>query len=358
MFMFKRTSLTLMLLTLCLLGLPSHAQQRKLAVGDNAPGLDIETWISGEETTIRNGTAYLIYFMDTSSPPSRRALQIMNEAYKQFEDAGLTVIAVTWEEADVARRFVNSLKERVDIAIAVDRREGTKRAWIDAANITVVPTVFIVDRKSKVAWLGNPASAADLEQFVNVLSRVIDGRYDPRLERQAAPGIQGAANARKVQNWRMANKYYDDVITLDANVFAAVALDKFEMLLVDMGDREQAYAFANELISEKFASDSGALLMLADKIALDPKIESSKRDLDVALLAAESAMALVGENHPKTLASVARIRHARGELAMAIDLQKKAYFIASPRAKPEFKRQLEIYQKQADREASIKRPGS
>lgn len=331
----------------------ASAQTKKLAVGDPAPGLDIESWVSGTETTIQSGTAYVIMFFDPNSEPARRGLGVINKYYKDFLDANVTVIAISWEEPDVVKRYVRKAREPMDITIAADRREGTKRAWLDAAGVNEIPTAFIVDRKGKLAWVGNPASEDDVLRFVYVFVKVIDGRFDPILERQAEPGIQGAASARKVKNWRMANKQYDEVIALDDTVFASVALDKFEMLLVDMDDQKAAYEYAKVLVSEKFADDVGALQMLADKISADPKIDASKRNLDVALDAAEAARRMSNDS-PSTLATLAKVRAARGEIDQAIALQKQAYFTAVPKAKPQYKRQLEIYQKNAERQATMK----
>lgn len=338
-----------LLLTLCLT-MSASGQDKKLGVGASAPGLDIEQWVSGDEMTIESGRTYVVAFFTSEAQPSRKALSALNDLQKDYGDRGLTVLAISWEEPAVVSRFVESLPERPAMTIAADRREGTKRAWIDAAGIQRLPAAFLIDRKGKIAWQGSPTAS----DFTAILPRVMSGRYDPRLEAQAQPGIQGAANARKVRNWRMADKYYDDVVGLDASVFASVALDRFEMHLVDMGDKAGAYAYAKTLIEEKFASDAGALQMLADKIASDPRIDTASRDMDVALAASLASAGLLGGNDPEALAGLARIRFARGEMDEALELQKQAYFSASPKHKPEYKRQLEIYQQKAERAANMK----
>jgi len=346
--------LALALAMLLALAGPSQAQQRRLRVGDSAPGLDIERWVTGDETTIDSGTVYVITFFTSDSDNSKKALAMLTELQRDLGDQGLKTVAVSWEEADVVRRFASSADTYRGVTIAADRREGTRRAWIEAAQVNQTPVAFIVDNKSKIAWIGNPVTSQD---FTSVLKRVLGGRYDPRLEAQAKPGIQGAANARKVKNWRMAEKYFDEVVALDASVFASVALDKFEMLLIDMDAKDRAYEYARQLIAEDFSTDGGALQMLAEKIATDPRIPNARRDLDVALDAAQAARNVIGEDDPKAMAGVALIRFTRGEVDKAVDLQKQAYFKAAPKYKPGLRRQLDIYQQALQRQNSMKEGG-
>lgn len=329
------------------------AQEKKLAVGAQAPGLDIELWTRGDQTSIESGKVYVIDFWATWCGPCKRSIPHLTELQKEYGDKGLTIIGISNEETDLVKKFTQQWSGKMEYTVAVDRRQGTTRAWMQAAGRDTIPTAFIVDRKGKVAFIGNPLPEAG-DGFDEVLKRVMSGRYDPKLEQQAAPGVKGAANARKVQNWRMANKYYDDVIKLDPAVFATVALDKFEMHLLDMDDKEAAYEYARVLMDETFANDAGALTMLSDKITSDPKISREKRDLDIALEAAQASQRLENGT-PESLAAVARVRYARGEVAQAIDLQKEAYFKAAPKAKPVFKRDLEIYQQNAERQANLKK---
>ena len=133
---------------------------------------------------------------------------------------------------------------------------------------------------------------------------------------------------------------------MNARVFAMTALERFEMLLVDMDEREQAYQYAREqLIDRMFASDSGALRMLAVKISEDPGLSADQRDLDVAALAAERSLELAGSRNPDALACAAGVHFHRGEYREAIDLQTQAYFNARPMEKAAHKGLLNGYRK-------------
>ena len=332
--------------------------QDKLSVGSNAPGLDIETWVKGKETTIESGKVYVVEFWATWCGPCRKSIPHLTKLQKEYEDEGLVIIGVsTDQETQKVEPFVKGQRDQMNYTVAIDRSGGTQRAWMQAANKSGIPCAFIVDRKGKVAWIGNPHPQAN-EGFEETLKQVMSGRFDPKLNKQSEPVVQAARSARKVRNWMLASKHYDEVIALDGKIFAPVALEKFDMYLIDMDNREKAYDYArNELMGQKFASDAGALQMLAEKIAIDPKIDHAKRDMDLALEVAEASRRVAGENDAQALATVALVRYHRGEVDQAIELQKQAYFAANPKAKAEFKRKLTDYQEASQRaSASLAKP--
>lgn len=334
---------TVLSAALCMTLAAAAYGQDKLGVGDTAPGLDIETWVKGDETKIQEGNVYVVEFWATWCAPCKRSIPHLTKLQEQYADEGLTIIGVSADDKDTetVEKFVRSQGGKMAYTVAVDRRQGTKRAWFDAAKQNGIPCAFVVDRRGKVAWIGNPLD----EEFDATLKGVMTGRFDPKLSKKAQPILEAARTARKLQNWRSASKYYDEVINLDPGIFAAVALEKFDMLLLDMDDRTQAYEFARSgLMDQQFASDVGALQMLSEKIAHDPKIDESKRDLDAALEVAQASRRLAGQNDPTALAAVASVHFKRGEVDQAISLQKQAYFNAVPKKKPEFKRILTMYQ--------------
>ncbi len=89
--------------------------------------------------------------------------------------------------------------------------------------------------------------------------------------------------------------------------------------------------------------------MLAEKIGSDPKIPTEARDMDLALELAEAARSVAGRHDPKALATLALVHYRRGELDEAIEYQKQAYFVALPNCKPDYRRDLKVYQGAAKR---------
>ncbi len=130
------------------------------------------------------------------------------------------------------------------------------------------------------------------------------------------------------------------------------------MMLVDMDDRTAAYEYAREkLIEDMFASDAGALKMLAITITEDPELTAEQRDFDVAIDAALRALELEGRRNPDALSCAAGVHFHRGETAEAIKLQTQAYFTARPEKKSAYKRLLDGYRKAATRSHAASGPG-
>jgi thiol-disulfide isomerase/thioredoxin len=203
---------TIVGIAVCLsLATSAFGQRNKLKVGDTAPGLDIEEWVKGEETTIEEGKTYIVEFWATWCGPCKRSIPHLTKLQKEHGSDGLTIIGVSSEEADKVKPFVRKQSDKMDYTVAVDRRNSTKRSWFEAAGLKGIPAAFVVDQQGKIAWIGNPLS----DDFDPVVQRVLNGRYNPKLEKEAAPMLRAAEQARKVRNWRMAQRHYDEVIELD-----------------------------------------------------------------------------------------------------------------------------------------------
>ena len=331
-------------------------QRRQLSVGDQAPGLDIETWVAGAEVAIKPGNVYLVLFFDSLSSIGNvsrgreRAFPRLAKLYEEYSSQGLVVVVISPESSDRLASYVKQQRDFLGFTVATDRRSATRRAWVGQAQVGQLPVGFIVGLDGRIMFIGQPAD----EEFAGVLEKVIRGRYDPALLEQAAPMLAAARRARTVKNWRMASRHFDEVIRLDGRVFAEVALERFEMMIVDMKDPAAAYAYAEgELIGGLFRKDADALRQLAGTIARNPKIKKEHRDLVVAERAAARALKISDSDDPKSLATLALVNFHQGRIDAAIDLQSQAYFVAPPRKKPAYKRVLISY-----RNAEARLPGS
>lgn len=333
---------------------PAVGGRDKLQVGSPAPGLDIDTWVKGDEVTLESGKVYVVEFWATWCPPCRKSIPQLSELQETHGTGQLTIIGISDEPADKIKPFVRRQGDNMDYTVAADRRKSTHRAWMRAAGLQGIPAAFIVDRTLKIAWIGNPLD----EDFDDALAGVISGRYDPELQAQAAPILRTARQSRNMRNWRMALQHYDQVIELDQRIFADIAVERFVMMLLDMKATEQAYDYARkQLVEGVFASDAGALRMLAYQISTNPKIDQEDRDLDLALEAATLALAMDGDRDPAALSTAALVHYHRGEIDQAIRLQSQAYFLARPNAKAGYKRVLASYREAAMRSSASMNPG-
>ncbi len=337
----------------------AFGQRAKLKVGDSAPGLDIASWVKGDSVSIESGKVYIIEFWATWCGPCRLTVPHLTGLQEKYGD-DLVVIGISDEEESIVSPYVKTQGKKMNYRIAVDRRKGTTRAWFSRAGLKGIPAAFIVDQKGKIAFIGNPIGESlsdNFKKFDSVLAKVMSGRYNPKLINDAKPILKVARSNRKVLNWRMAIRQYDRVIALDNRVFADVAIEKFEMLLVEMDDKDKAYDYASELINRTYGSDAGALRMLAKDIILNPRYsadpEKDLRDLDVALDAAKASLKVDGNNDPTALKTLALVHFHRQEIDEAIERQRQAFFITGTKNKPEYKRVLDTYQQAKKRSASI-----
>lgn len=322
----------------------AYGQRKTLSEGDSAPGLDIEKWVQGEETEIQPGNVYVVEFWATWCVPCRKSIPHLSELQEYYGDVGLTIIGVSDEDTSLVQQFVRKNADIMTYTVAVDRREATKRAWFQAAKLQGIPAAFIVDRKGKIQFIGNPLSA----KFSRVLNAVMADRYDAKLFRRAAPSIEAAENARKVRNYRMAFKHYDEVLAVDPKIFADLATAKFEMMLIDMHDKEAAYKYMRELLVT-YAGDGITLRDLAELVAIDTRVPDDDRDYELAIMAAEQASLGFHRNEPLKYAVPAKIHYHAGNYDKAISLQKRAVRVARPNQKSDYQHDLKTYQEAAER---------
>jgi len=344
-------SLTLVPVLGAILGLGTVAvgqgRGEPLKIGDPAPDLSVDAWVEGGEIKIQKSNTYVVMFWDSATSTGHsdgdtvKSMSRLRRLYELYAHKGLVVLVISPDDADHLGDLVRSQPQKLGFTIAADRRSSTHRAWCGKAEIKELPVAFIV-AGGRIMHIGQPRDA----DFINILVQVMSGRYDPVLQEEAQPKLDRARRSRKQKNWRMATKWYDEVVTMDPRVFSMIALERFEMQLVDMDEHESAYQYAREnLIDRLFAADAGALRMLAVKISEDPVLNADQRDLDVAALAAERSLELAGSDSADALACAAGVHFRRGEYREAIRLQTQAYFKARPMEKATHKGLLNGYRK-------------
>ena len=333
-----RARAILPLLFLLAVSIPVHAQKEKLAVGDQAPEISISTWVKGESTAITSGQVYLIEFWATWCGPCKRAMPHLSDLQEQY-GSRVTVIGISTEELDVVKRFVRK-SEVMNYTVAVDDNKATNNSWMKAAGKNGIPCTFVVDARGVIQYIGHPMDP-DLEE---ILPLVIAGRYDAKLFDRSRATRRAADNARESRNWRMCMKHLDDIIALDPHIFASLHQQKFEIMLLDMDDRDAAYAYIDHVVQE-YGEDADLLFSLATQIATDPGIPETKRDFPRAILIAEAAARLITEGDHRKYSVPAQVYFKSGDLIRAASLQRKAVRMASPRDKDQMQHDLESYLK-------------
>lgn len=284
----------------------------RLTVGEPAPPLSVEKWVRGESVpSFEKGRVYVVEFWATWCGPCIRSMPHLADLSKQHPE--VTFIASTKpDKRNTLEKVEAMVKDKnaeglMQCTVAWDGAKATYEAYMGGAKQRGIPCAFVVDKESRVAFIGHPM---DLDA---ALAGVTSGTWD-------------LAQAKA--------KYEAEFVAEDRrNTF-------FEAM--DAGDTRKAYALADSLINEYFKDDAGTLNGIAWTI-VDPAGEVKDKDLNIAMRAAERAATL----EPKEsgiLDTLARVQFLKGDIEAAIKTQQAAIDNAKDEAmRAELAKALEEY---------------
>ncbi len=319
------------------------AYGQDLKVGMKAPSLGSNAnFVQGSEVSdFKRGKTYVVEFWATWCGPCKRSIPHLNKMHKTMESEGLVIIGVSDEDERTVKNFLRKQGDRMSYRIVSDDRRRIYKDYMEAAGQRGIPCAFVVGPDGTIQHIGNPL----MEEFDGVVKKVMRGRYNAKLFKQAAPGLEAARTARKQRDWKQAVHYMSEIRKVDPTVFADLALDQYEMMLLDMDDARAANAFARQVATKDYAHDAQFRIDLVQMIATDPAIPAEKRDLDLALEIANTVRLDSSVDKAQSLSLLAVVHHARGDFEQAIKAQQEAYFMATPAKKQEYKSLLAKYRR-------------
>jgi thiol-disulfide isomerase/thioredoxin len=320
----------------------SGGRNKDLEVGSAAPPMTVE-WAKGSYDATSDAP-YIVEFWATWCAPCIRSIPHLTHLQKEYGFEGLQVIGISVDaNTELVKPFVQKQGRKMDYIVGIDTNKKSERVWLDKINLKGIPVVFIVDHNGVIQFIGRPTS----DRFEKILKKVMTGRYDQKKQWEAKDSIDAAKIRRESSSWPEAVRAYENAIAIDQIVFAELYLDLFEMYLVDMKEPDRAYALAQTVITDRGSEDPELLTWFAKKIASDPGISKADRRMDVAMLAATSALSFTErKDDPKYLATIATVHFCKNEIDKAIDWQRKAYHAAQTNKKQSFKITLDRYRTQ------------
>lgn len=321
---------------------PKASAEPTLHVGVEAPPITVDEWIRGEQIDrFEEGRIYVLDFWATWCGPCTRAIPHLTAVQKKHEKDDVHVVGIAiWQPdpGDVAP-FVEKQGERLSYRIARDQipplpggvdsdseeadrfrrsRGVMARTWMKAAGERGIPTVFIVDRAGRVAWIGHPD---DLDA---PLQKIISGDWDLATARK-----ESAERRRRAVEFEKRWQKIRPVLTT------------FEAGLIE-GRYEEAYRAGAKLVDDLAKDDASTLNRIASWI-VGPTTHWKVRDLDLAKRAAERANELHGGENAEALGTLARVQFRRGEIQRAIETQSRAVRHAAESERAEYQSVLDEY---------------
>ena len=167
---------------------------------------------------------------------------------------------------------------------------------MDAAGQTGIPAAFVVDQKGRLAWIGHP-------YFIDEpLAQIVAGSHD--IEKEARAYREKAdADARKQQ--------------------VEGAFTKFATGLIEQKKYNEAYKLGRELVDGDAKSNPQLLGTIA-WVIVDPQKDHERRDLGLAMDAAQRSVKLTQWQDANLIDTLAWCYYHKNDFAKAIEIQERA----------------------------------
>jgi thiol-disulfide isomerase/thioredoxin len=261
-----------------------------LKVGDPAPTMGGLNWVKGTGVeSFAPGTIYVLDFWATWCGPCVNLIPEMTALAQRHANENVRVLGISvWENgpdrplgnatsyADKVRTFVARQGDRMGYDVAYEGDNGTMGAsWMRAARRVSIPSVFVVDKAGKIAWIGHPSMGLD-EFLPKLIAGDIDPvAYDAEMKAREAKRLRGMRLATRLQeatgasNHDEALRLCDEILALDAEMFAPTNISKLRVLWGGLRSAERGAAFAQEVMNSPQAQNRGVMVGMAGVILLE-----------------------------------------------------------------------------------------
>src|SRR5262245_51976760 len=302
-----------------------------LKVGDPAPPLKASKWLQGDEVrAFEPGKVYVVEFWATWCGPCIAFMPSLAELQAEFKDKGLTCVGYTARDPDNTEdkvtAFVKKRGPKLAYTFAYSEDRTSYDAWMIAAGRSAIPCSFVVDKKGRVAYVGNPM------YLPVVLPNVVAGKMTAAEVGAAADKVRHEfedASAALFPDHSVGLKKLKEFEAKCPPLANNLIIVRAKLSLLPKVDAGEAKAVAEAVMAKAVAQENpGSLLQVAALLRNGPG-KDHKELLAVAVKAAAAAVRLTSEKDAGALLDLAESHFAAGEKARAREYARKAVAAAA-----------------------------
>ncbi len=305
---------------------PPKKPEPKLKVGDPAPALKATKWLQGAEVkAFEKGKIYIVEFWATWCGPCIVMMPHMSEMQEEYKDKSVTFIGYTAKDpnnsAEKVAKFVEKRGPKLKYTFAYADDRDTYDAWMRAAGQGGIPCCFVVDKDTRIAYIGHPMYLDE------VLPKVVDGTWTPESAKELAKveqeveavfgalGGEPEAALKAIAEFEKNHPKLAGIPYFNGPKIGAMLKAK---------KTAEAKNFAENLIAKGTSTDDSALLQSVSATLRSPAAGGDKELVALSLRAAEGMLKINGEKDPVALYFVAEAHFAGGDKAKAKEFGTRA----------------------------------
>lgn len=347
-----------------------------LTIGDKAPKLDIEHWVSDRDgqfsgfTGFEDDKVYIVEFWATWCGPCISSMPHIVETQDKYADKGVQIISVSNEDLETVEKFLKkTVRGEEDMTYAeltnaycltTDPDRSVSEDYMRAAGQNGIPTAFIVGKTGEIEWIGHPM------RMDKPLEEVVEGKWDRKAFAEEFAVAQkedlmmsSLMKMMRSGDFEKALTKIDDILANESEPASKQMIMRLKSMrtavAMEVGGEEAIAAFA------KMVEDAGdnprAISRLTSRIISQSKsgTEFDEQILKTACEAAEKNVKLAEEagkdkDTARAMDAHAKMLHICNKLDDAIAVQKKAVELSDQKAYVKFLEELE--KEKADSEES------